>query len=59
MRAVSVLEKNAESKSRTMSRENKNPRGTSSLKYVDPPVAEHAYRVDERKSECQGSGKTF
>jgi hypothetical protein len=41
MRAVSVLEKNAERKSRTMSRPNKKPRGTPSLKYVDPPVTEH------------------
>jgi hypothetical protein len=45
MRAVSVLEKNAERKSRTMSKANKRPRGTSSLKNVDPPVTKHAYRV--------------
>jgi len=48
MRAVSVLEKNAERKSKTMSRPNKRPRGTPSLKYVDPPVTEHEHRVDER-----------
>jgi hypothetical protein len=48
MRAVSVLEKNAERRSRTMSKANKRPRGTSSLKNVDPPVTTDGYRVDER-----------
>tara|TARA_A100000164_G_C21907583_1_gene773855 strand:+ start:1506 stop:1688 length:183 start_codon:yes stop_codon:yes gene_type:complete len=42
MRAVSLLEKNAERRIRIINRQNKIPKCTSSFKKKDPPIAKTA-----------------
>src|SRR5690606_31614594 len=59
IRAVSVLEKNAERSRRTISRPTSSPRGTSSFKKGEPPRGFVGPRVTEPETECQGGESRF